>query len=364
MNGLLGLFGPGYGQMLSPEEQQQAMQSGLLNIGLRMLANSGPSPNKQSLGQIIGQSGLGMLHDQQRGLQGLLQNKYLKTRIDEAEMDKRRSQSLSGLLGQRGETETPIPGLTGEDGKPFTDYPRFDKEGTGYVGGKLTTPEFYANVAALGGDYTKMGLAGLMGQSKEGFTLGPGQTRFDASGRPVATGGVDPEQKRKRFTDANTLRDEYVNLTKDFRQVNDAYGRIVAAAENPSAAGDLALLTGYMKLIDPTTGVKEGEFANASNAAGVPEQVRNFYNRLVSGERMSDSMRADFSGQAKNLYTSHERTYEGIRGQYKTLAERNQLDPNDVLPEFRAPRKETSRTGGLSSAEQLELERLRKKFNR
>jgi len=63
MNELLAqLFGsqPSYaGQLLGEDEarrlQQQAQQSGLLNVGLALLAGAGPSPQRRGVGELLAQ---------------------------------------------------------------------------------------------------------------------------------------------------------------------------------------------------------------------------------------------------------------------------------------------------------------------
>jgi hypothetical protein len=59
-----------------------------------------------------------------------------------------------------------------------------------------------------------------------------------------------------------------------------------------------------MKMLDPGSVVREGEFATAQNATGVPERIQNIYNKVVSGERLNASQRNSFKGQAKKLYES------------------------------------------------------------
>ena len=56
--------------------------------------------------------------------------------------------------------------------------------------------------------------------------------------------------------------------------MREAYGRIHAAKDAPpSGASDIALLYGYMKVLDPGSTVREGEFATASNAGGIPDKI-------------------------------------------------------------------------------------------
>lgn len=126
------------------------------------------------------------------------------------------------------------------------------------------------------------------------------------------------------------LRDGFAGQAKTFSTVRDQYGVLQAAAQNPSAAGDLSLIFAYMKLVDPGSTVREGEFANAQNAAGVPDQVRNMWNRALNGQRLSENQRADFVGQAGKLFESHRQTFEATKGKYDSLADAYGLQKDRV----------------------------------
>lgn len=113
---------------------------------------------------------------------------------------------------------------------------------------------------------------------------------------------------------------QYLNQSKSFIQTKEAYVRIQAAAKDPSAAGDLALIFNYMKLLDPGSVVREGEFATAQNTAGVPDQIRNMYNRALNGERLNPNQRGDFVNRAERLYNSQADQQAQIRKIYEDLA--------------------------------------------
>ena len=122
--------------------------------------------------------------------------------------------------------------------------------------------------------------------------------------------------------DEGQLRREYNTITKDFRDVQSAFGRI-RATDPTTAAGQISLVFQYMKMLDPGSTVREGEFATAENARGVPEGVMNTYNKIMAGKRLTADQVADFKGQATKLYgqaldsyDTTRTTYEGIAGQY------------------------------------------------
>ncbi len=127
------------------------------------------------------------------------------------------------------------------------------------------------------------------------------------------------------------LRGELQTLSKPFVQVRDAMGRIEAAAKNPSAAGDLALIFNYMKVLDPGSTVREGEFATAQNSAGMPERIRAKYNQVVNGKRLEETQRADFVDRARDLYKSQENIQKNTEGQYRELASRRGANPQNVI---------------------------------
>lgn len=137
---------------------------------------------------------------------------------------------------------------------------------------------------------------------------------------------------------ATELRKERSGLptTKATAEVSAAYNKIQSAAKNPTAAGDLSLIFSYMKILDPGSTVREGEFATAQNAAGVPEQIRNIYSRILNGERLSPIQRADFVGQAHGVYQSQLDIQRQVDAQYGTLARKSGIDPADVLLNFEA----------------------------
>lgn len=206
-----------------------------------------------------------------------------------------------------------------------------------------TVRQYATNVIETLGPIAGVGPAGDGDQ----FTLGEGQTRFDAKGRPIASvakSETDKDPSDKKFTRANVLRDEFTAITKDYGTVKQSYDTIKTVASQPSAAGDLSLVFAYMKMLDPQSSVRESEQASASNAAGVPERIRTQWNKLVNGESLSTAQRADFVNQAGNVLQSRQTQFDKTRNKYTTLAKRADLDPIDVVGEEETVDTESSGT--------------------
>lgn len=146
-----------------------------------------------------------------------------------------------------------------------------------------------------------------------------------------------PLTQQDIFTQENQLRNQYEGQTKDFRIIRDAYTRIGASAKDPSAAGDLALIFSYMKILDPGSTVREGEFANAQNAGGIPTRIISMYNNALSGQRLAPEQRSDFVNRAQRLYQGAEDQYKKTKETYRNLASSYKgLNPDRVALDYLA----------------------------
>lgn len=145
-----------------------------------------------------------------------------------------------------------------------------------------------------------------------------------------------PRGEGREFTEEGQLRGEYEKQTKDFQQYRQHYQRILAANEKPSAAGDIAMVYGFMKMLDPTSVVREGEFATAATAGGVPDRIWTVYNKLVNGERLTPEIRKDFLDRASRIFDKSYGEYEQTRKTFQGLATAYGRNPDRVAPDFTA----------------------------
>lgn len=144
---------------------------------------------------------------------------------------------------------------------------------------------------------------------------------------------ANPQAQYKDLSAVATIRSQYnaEPVVKSAQDMAQSIGRIREAGKNPSAAGDLALIFSYMKMLDPGSTVREGEFANAQNAAGVSDQIRNAYNKAANGERLNDRQRLDFIRQAERQAQSQHRLLLNVANRYGDIAKRAGLNPKDVV---------------------------------
>ena len=125
-------------------------------------------------------------------------------------------------------------------------------------------------------------------------------------------------------------------ILKPYREVRDAMGRIEAAGTSPTAAGDLALITAFMKMLDPLTGVRDQEFKTAASTGGILDRVQAYYAQVASGKRLSDDVRKDFMDRSKTLYGQYMKDYEDTSTQFREQASRQRMDPRNVIQDYRS----------------------------
>ena len=190
-----------------------------------------------------------------------------------------------------------------------------------------TTIETLKQRASSGDQLAAMVLQGLQSGAYDA------RTAMSMYMQEMMKGGISKSDMNKMVVDA---RKEFTGLApvKDFADVSFAYSRVVRSADNPSPAGDLALIFNFMKVLDPGSVVREGEFATAQNAGGIDERVRSLYNQVVEGTRLTEAQRADFVDRAGRLYGGAQEQYQSIADQYSDFAKQAGLDPSLVIPDF------------------------------
>ncbi len=194
-----------------------------------------------------------------------------------------------------------------------------------------------------------------------GFTLSPGQTRFGPDGKPIANVAQQPAQADQKvvFLQADKLRDEFNKQSTEFIGVANSYQRILDSAADPSAAGDLSLIFNYMKVLDPGSTVREGEFATAQSAGSVPAQIIAQYNKVMNGERLAPEQRKDFVNRAERLYKGQEtRWSKNTKGRYEKLAKDLGVDPKYVVGEFGVPQQAQPQAGPATINSDAEYDAL------
>lgn len=235
------------------------------------------------------------------------------------------------------------------------------------------TRAYVPKVLAQAGQARPTGTAGLeVGfrpdrSARQAERQAPSGYRFSADGSQLEAIPGGPADRKNNPAPGDlaqaeqALRKEFIAQIKVPQTVVNSYEQIAQAAKNPSAQNDLALIFSYMRMLDPTSVVREGEFANAQNAAGVPDRIRNEYNRLRDGQRLNPEQRTGFVNSAKGLHDQAKSQIDAYREQYSGLAREYNYAPERVVGRSTASGGAAAR--GASAVPTAAVDFLRKNPN-
>jgi len=196
-------------------------------------------------------------------------------------------------------------------------------------------------VGSAEGGYFAIGGGGGRGTMPAASAPAPAAQAFPTRGSrapapaPIAPAVAGPQPlipgTGKAFANEKDLRTEFSAQVKPYTELAQAFRKVEAAALNPSAAGDISLVYGYMKILDPSSTVMQGEQATAQNAGSVPDSVRAMYNKALTGESLAPTIRQDFYAQARNIIESQRELSSDLINRYTGVAREYKLNPNQIV---------------------------------
>lgn len=234
-----------------------------------------------------------------------------RARKDIAEKEVNRQTQLSSLLTSKGYTP----------------------ESAGAIA-SLTTPESGASLigAFVNQDMAKNDPATQLSLQKTQAEIGKLNAEKNKAYKEAANVGAP--DIGKVFDNTSKLRESYINNSKDFQGIKAGFEKVQMSAADPSPAGDISLIFAFMKTLDPNSTVREGEAATVANAGSIDDRWSSLYNRTLKGEKLAPKVRADFVNRATKLYEQAAKSQEKTNNQYRKIALRNKLNPEDVIVDF------------------------------
>ena len=119
-----------------------------------------------------------------------------------------------------------------------------------------------------------------------------------------------------------TARKEFVALDV-YENTNDRYTsltNLIASSKEDSASGDVAFIFEFMRMIDPKSIVKEGEFKLAEDAAPLMFTLNRMLTKAKTGKRLSYDQKEDFLNTARSIFKQSVNTYQETEATYKKIA--------------------------------------------
>lgn len=166
-----------------------------------------------------------------------------------------------------------------------------------------------------------------------------------------SSGGLDPT---KAFEQEEKLRKEFQGRTKVYGELGTTFNNIKSSAEAKNGPGDIALITGFMKMLDPGSVVRETEFATARDTAGLYERLLNTSQKLQSGQlfALDSKQRQEYVNLAKQYLDSAQKKAGEDKKALGVVVKNYRLNPDNVFGPETAETPAPAPAGGTPAAGQ------------
>jgi hypothetical protein len=171
----------------------------------------------------------------------------------------------------------------------------------------------------------------------DGMPAGPMKDKYMA----MLQSNIDPndifkdmiQNRSKLFDQTSGLRDEFEKRkpVAYWNMMSGFYEDLIGKVESPGGATDMAIVFRYMKLLDPTSAVREKEYATAANIGGVPAWIGALFNHVKGSGQLEAGQRAEFLRASKVLYDGAKERYQNEVENYTGLVDSYDMDVNQVI---------------------------------
>jgi len=138
----------------------------------------------------------------------------------------------------------------------------------------------------------------------------------------------DPD---KRYTASKDLRTEYNKRVGDVTAGRVNFQKMEESAKIQEGLGDVALITSFMKMLDPGSTVRESEFAVARDTGGLLTSLENLLTKAKGGQFLTNPQRTTFVNLAKQYLAAAEKDGAKTRKSMEGIVARLGLNPADVF---------------------------------
>ena len=147
---------------------------------------------------------------------------------------------------------------------------------------------------------------------------------------------ANPVKDLSQIKVEDTFRKEFNNssIAKNMEERYLFMGSLIDNANLNTGPGDISFIFQYMKMLDPRSVVREGEFATAASAGGVPASVWKIYNSMLEGDLLSPTVKGQFLEAAYGMFNSQKSLYDDQYNIFKDIATERGFNVDSALPYF------------------------------
>ena len=186
------------------------------------------------------------------------------------------------------------------------------------------------------------------GQEQSASQFREGQNRLQQQFQQGQTLADEREQRRERDQlkrQETGLRSEHQKQSKKFITQRNNLAELEATSTG-GAVADHSLIFKYLKVLDPTSTVREGEFATVRDTTGLPDRVKNYLKQVWSGTKLNPKQRKEIIEQSRAQFGVAQAHQQRLDEEYRRLSAGQGLDPNRVVLDYSTPASTQSKVGG------------------
>lgn len=122
--------------------------------------------------------------------------------------------------------------------------------------------------------------------------------------------------------------------TQDTQKLDRGIKVLRSVKDTP--AGHLSFIYNYMKMLDPGSTVREGEFATAAKAGTFGDKISNAVAKVSSGKMLTPEQLANFRDEAEGIYSGQLTSQKDVDDYYRGIAQNNGFRPEAVVRGFQS----------------------------
>lgn len=155
-----------------------------------------------------------------------------------------------------------------------------------------------------------------------------GQNMTDARARDQirGEGGKAADDLRKEF---NALPE-----VKEFKAIIPAQQAATDAIKRDTAQADINLVYTVAKIFDPTSVVREGEYATVNSSQAPAERIQGLFNHLRGGGKLTADTRRALLAEVNSRANAGKASYDAALKSYGAVADKRGLARGDVFQEL------------------------------
>jgi hypothetical protein len=150
----------------------------------------------------------------------------------------------------------------------------------------------------------------------------------------IKDGVGDPKE---RFAQEEKIRKEWQGRSKMYGELQGTFSTLKASADSANGPGDIALITGFMKMLDPGSVVRETEFATARDTAGLFMQLQNRLQKAQNGQLLSPEQRKEYVALSQKYLDAAQTRAAQERKDLGIVVKNYNLNPQNVFGAETAP---------------------------